>query len=418
MMRNLQYFPALLLLCILNFLAYPSANAQWTNLGSFRHINMVANAVGHRLEVGWTGNTFGGGTWRLFHTNDDWSTMEYRAGDPTGGNTCCYPNGFVAYNDIIFIAIRDGGTYYPYRSTDGGYSIAPFGGTYNDFVVWEQAYSADEWYLAAKPYNSNTTLKVFKQISNQRIMLLEDERYDGTKARLEKVSDNLLFVSAIDTTGIVRLLRTTNEGATWTNPLSVGLGDYLAIDFPNDQVGYVGGSNGTCYKTVDGGLTWNSLFLNGPVNVGAIDFLNSDTGFVSTKEGLMLTTLNGGQTWTSELVDSTANFSKLQAISMDAIYLHATTWALYKRGPVITSSEAFSESLAQMQIVPNGQQHGYKIVLPESWTMQQWQIFDLRGGLLDQGSSDQLSLEGMPAGVYLVRVATNKGMQSLKISKN
>jgi hypothetical protein len=416
-MKSNKFRFALLLCCLFSIQPFSYVFAQWSYLGTWDKVQMTSNGKGFMISEGWNGSPTGGSFWRVEYTNDDWQTRTIRLSTSPGSYGCCSVEHFGVLDADNMLAIyNDMGYEYPQRSINGGYSFGSYGSAFTQEIGQVFPFSSTEYIVAGRMYVGN---KLFITLirNGQNIELTVPDTLRGTKCRVFKTDANVLFAAAADANGIVRLVSTADDGNTWSNTFSSSLSDYLEIDFPNDSVGYVGGKDGLCYRTADAGITWSDISLNTSMDVGGIDFLNADTGFVATKEGYMFTTFDGGQSWTSELVDSTAIFGQVEAFSLDAIYLRAVNYKLYKKGDLILSKEGILNATAQIQVLPNGQPHGYKIVLPESWTMQQWQLIDLRGSMLQEGSTDHLNLEGRPAGIYLMRVATNKGMQAFKIRK-
>lgn len=111
------------------------------------------------------------------------------------------------------------------------------------------------------------------------------------------------------------LVAQTSTAQNWTGiatPVTTNLILY-DIDFPAAQnaIGYAGGSNvtyngyGTLLKTVDEGATWTvawSSTANG-TGITALHFLSVDTGFAGTQGGNLMKTTDGGVTWTSSDFD-------------------------------------------------------------------------------------------------------------------
>lgn len=416
-MKSNKFSFLLLLCCLFTFHPLSYIFGQWSYLGTWTEVQMTSNGEGFMISNDSTGSPTGGRIWRLEHTMDDWQNRTVRRTSSPGGLGCCSVQNFALLDADNMLALYfDMGTQFPVRSVDGGFTFSSFGSGFNQQIIRVFPFSASEFVVSGATYvGSKLYITLIQNGQNSGLPI--PDTLIGTNARIFKTEANVLFASAVDTNGILRLIRTSDDGSTWTNPLSVGVGNYLEIDFPNDSIGYVGGSDGTFYKTEDGGLNWSSMPLSGAENVGGIQFLNADTGFVATKEGYLLTTLNGGQSWTSELVDSTAIFERVNAISLDAIYLRTVNDKLYKKGDLIMSNAAVSEGAAQLKLVPDGQSNGYHLQLPEAWALKNWQIFNLQGGLIGEGKSLDLSLEGHAAGIYIVRVATNKGLQSVNLVK-
>ncbi len=126
------------------------------------------------------------------------------------------------------------------------------------------------------------------------------------------------------------ILRTTDAGATWTQPrsntiaylhavafatLDVGyaVGDRILPDLPPGPPSYtdsrtlgksrfVSGSTDTIptmIRTTDGGATWTPVLPPTTESLRSIDFVTPDTGFAVGENGALLRTTNGGTTWQS-----------------------------------------------------------------------------------------------------------------------
>ena len=106
-------------------------------------------------------------------------------------------------------------------------------------------------------------------------------------------------------------------------------GDFNAIDFVNEQVGWVAGK-GTLLKTEDGGETWNSLPLDDKWYISLIDFISDSVGWVSGWSNsvedhaigsVILKTMDGGQTWSVQKVLPDENYlSSIRVINESIIY--------------------------------------------------------------------------------------------------
>lgn len=93
--------------------------------------------------------------------------------------------------------------------------------------------------------------------------------------------------------------------ATWITVPVPTTKHLTCIDFPTDQVGYIGGVDSLLLKTLDGGNTWNEVsysgitFLAGGDKFIEIDFVSEDIGYttVGPYSGTYRTE-DGGVTWT------------------------------------------------------------------------------------------------------------------------
>ena len=83
----------------------------------------------------------------------------------------------------------------------------------------------------------------------------------------------------------------------------------LSIDFPSEDVGYIGG-DGVLLKTLDGGISWQHVeILESDFNLDTENSFVTDLHFFDEQRGLMVIgewaglfrTIDGGATWTQEI---------------------------------------------------------------------------------------------------------------------
>lgn len=92
--------------------------------------------------------------------------------------------------------------------------------------------------------------------------------------------------------------RSTTFGETWeTLSLSSTTTRFTALQFLDNQTGFLIGSSGTILKTTDGGATWDSKTPASIENFNALSFRDSQVGFVVGKNGKVQRTSDGGETW-------------------------------------------------------------------------------------------------------------------------
>ncbi len=100
------------------------------------------------------------------------------------------------------------------------------------------------------------------------------------------------------------LYKSTNGGATWTNPVSSRAVTAVAIDTSNTSVVYVGTGNYSSYtdglmKTTDGGNTWSTILANTDVSSVVVDPSNTQRVYVGTTNGTVYGSQDGGATWSN-----------------------------------------------------------------------------------------------------------------------
>jgi len=93
----------------------------------------------------------------------------------------------------------------------------------------------------------------------------------------------------------------------WLNPKPQGNTIY-ALDFVNNSTGYAGGDFGTIMKTTDNGDTWTKLNTGFSDRLLSIDFIDGNTGFAGGDDQLLKKTTDGGQTWTDVSLPSAPDF--------------------------------------------------------------------------------------------------------------
>ncbi len=100
------------------------------------------------------------------------------------------------------------------------------------------------------------------------------------------------------------IIRTTDGGANW-NSIATGISgtnsDILAIDFVNDNLGWVAGYNGSIAKTTDGGATWSLISTITSGNPWDMDFVDSLYGWIACTGEKIYGTTDGGATWNLQL---------------------------------------------------------------------------------------------------------------------
>jgi len=124
------------------------------------------------------------------------------------------------------------------------------------------------------------------------------------------------------------LFLNANLSAQW-EILNEGFkGNLNTIDFVNDNVGWIAGSNGTLFKTTDGGKNWITISINENWHISQIDFINESVGWGIGGVGnwwqfdshLVLKTTNGGLSWAQQFTSTSIGFKSLHVINETNVY--------------------------------------------------------------------------------------------------
>jgi photosystem II stability/assembly factor-like uncharacterized protein len=108
-------------------------------------------------------------------------------------------------------------------------------------------------------------------------------------------------VGGSSTPGSAYILRTTNEGASWTNYIfnNSNIPRLYSINFINSNTGYIAGGgmaggNCTIMKTTNGGVDWYFQITNFNNGLMGSYFINENTGYAVGYNGTILKTTDGG----------------------------------------------------------------------------------------------------------------------------
>lgn len=97
--------------------------------------------------------------------------------------------------------------------------------------------------------------------------------------------------------GVIR--HSSDGGKTWNNQSSQTIFNLNSIFFVDANEGWAVGDDGVIRHTTDGGITWGSQNSGGRDFLSQVFFLNKNQGWIVGGDGVgvLLSTSNGGQTW-------------------------------------------------------------------------------------------------------------------------
>jgi photosystem II stability/assembly factor-like uncharacterized protein len=122
----------------------------------------------------------------------------------------------------------------------------------------------------------------------------------GTNSHLTSLS----FLNSL--TGIIAghektIIKTTDGGSSWVSIANFTEQiNLLNVKMLNENLIFACGSDSYIIKTTNGGNTWNVQTQNMPNPMFAIDFINENTGWVTGCCGMFMSTANSGEDWSKE----------------------------------------------------------------------------------------------------------------------
>ena len=141
----------------------------------------------------------------------------------------------------------------------------------------------------------------------------------GTTANLNDVSVIPFAVPitggtafAVGDGGII--LKTVDQGATWTPQTSTTTNNLRAVSAPTALFAFAVGDGGVIVKTSDGGTTWAPVTSPTTTALKGVFFRDNKTGWVVGDGGKLYRTVNGGTSWVLATGTGTANLNSVWAM--------------------------------------------------------------------------------------------------------
>jgi photosystem II stability/assembly factor-like uncharacterized protein len=97
----------------------------------------------------------------------------------------------------------------------------------------------------------------------------------------------------------------------------------------NGNRGYAVGSDGRYFISGDGGANWTMRSIPGYIEtLNAVQFKDDQNGFIAGEKGLLLVTQDGGLSWFKEITNYTGEYTSL------AVKLDGTVFAVGEKGEI------------------------------------------------------------------------------------
>jgi photosystem II stability/assembly factor-like uncharacterized protein len=258
------------------------------------------------------------------------------------------------------------------------------------------------------------------------------------------------------------ILKTTDGGLTWDSLSAPANVDLNAVQFLDENLGWVAGGT-LVLRTVDGGLNWTSS--NTPTQLlYDVYFVSPSKGWAVGQNGFMAVTADSGTTWTSQ--NSNANNNALFAIQfisategwivgggaigqgpairytnneggfwsvsssgvtvtsvLYGVYFVSSNkgWAVGSNGRIFTFNPSVSTVVSQenfpVSIYPNPTNNITNIEF-ESFGTYELKVLDISGKLVHSeeltAQNHQINTESWPTGIYQISITNEKGLMTSK----
>ena len=137
---------------------------------------------------------------------------------------------------------------------------------------------------------------------------------------------SILFINSsigFFTTSLGKIFKTLNGGIDWTEK-PVHTGGINGIDFKNLLTGIAVGDNGNVFKTIDGGNNWTNLGSQSIYIINDITFINDTLAVAVGASGSYLFSTNTGESWMYQNTNSSETFFAIEKKNSTTAYIVGT----------------------------------------------------------------------------------------------
>lgn len=219
---------------------------------------------------------------------------------------------------------------------------------------------------------------------------------------------------------VPQILYTGDRGGTWNEILTGTADGFYSVSFINQQEGWVGCGNGVVLHTADAGQTWNRHTITGGGSLIAIHFFNSMSGEAADMY-TRYSTSNGGISWNAEGIP----YNRMLTAAW--YYDQHTAWFSGYGGTILLSSDSvtavpeYKKQPQRLLLYPNPANKNITIEIPGMKSGGRISLMNLWGHELINdrftGSGTVLDISGLPSGIYIVKVMSERTIQVGKMVK-
>jgi len=160
-------------------------------------------------------------------------------------------------------------------------------------------------------FDANNGIAILEPNAEDKIMMTDDGGYSWFEKEIEVgfyfydmslPSQNVGYLLPVDGS---KFAKTTNGGDEWTllDLPEIPYGYYNAIQFLDEQTGYVSGFFGHLFKTKDGGISWTESLIPDLPHLKGMVFINENLGWLIDGNGQVIKTETGGESFSYYLLE-------------------------------------------------------------------------------------------------------------------
>jgi photosystem II stability/assembly factor-like uncharacterized protein len=184
--------------------------------------------------------------------------------------------------------------------------------------------------------------------------------------------------------------------------------------------GYAGGNNGGIYKTTNGGSNWVAQTSGTTSTISSIFFIDENTGYAAGASGVILKTTNGGTNWIAQTSGTAINLNSLFFTSSSVGYAAGLNGIIVKTtngGISFINKTQISES--GFNIYPNPSNSKITITaMDELQNETKVSIYNVQGEVILSNTFQntiEITTSSLSKGIYLVKIQTDKGIETKKL---
>ncbi len=152
---------------------------------------------------------------------------------------------------------------------------------------------------------------------------------NGSFYRMQVLGESLFLLNDSS-----QLMKSINEGVDWELfDIPYITSYYYDMQFVNNNIGYLCGSDGILFKTNNGGYTWTDKTLDSNYTLNSMFFINENIGWMIDEQArVVVRTINGGDDWATTFIGDFFNYQprSIFFVNEDLGYATSTEGILFK----------------------------------------------------------------------------------------